>query len=107
MLDDPGNLVPDALKALLKKTGSEILKGNFTNALKFAAPARFHIEYTHLQLNAYGTCLCATHLLNAARAQTPLERLKWVIGYYVGGQHRAAALTGARIPFNPILGETL
>lgn len=106
-LEDEGNLVPDALKALLKKTGKQILKGNFTDAFKFAAPAKFHIGYTHLQLNAYGTCLCATHLLNAAQAETPLERLKWVIGYYVGGQHRSAALVGARIPFNPILGETL
>ena len=84
-LRDPGNLVPDAFKALLKKTGREIMKGNFADAFKFAAPAKFHCEYTHLQLNAYGTCLCATHLLNAADAQTPLERLKWVIGYYIGG----------------------
>ena len=45
--------------------------------------------------------------MNAAKAQTALERLKWVIGFYVGGQHRSAALVGARIPFNPILGETL
>ena len=84
-LQDPGNLVPDALKALLKKAGKELLKGNFTDAFKFAAPAKFHVPKTHLELNAYGTCLCATHLLNAARAETPLERLKWVIGYYVGG----------------------
>ena len=85
-----------------------MLRGNFSDAFKFAAPARFHIDYTHLQLNAYGTCLCATHLMNAAKSQgDPLERLKWVIGYYVGGQHRGAALVGARIPFNPILGETL
>ena len=30
-----------------------------------------------------------------------------MLGYYVGGQHRSVALVGARIPFNPILGETL
>ena len=30
-----------------------------------------------------------------------------MIGYYVGGQHRSVAFVGARIPFNPILGETL
>ena len=45
--------------------------------------------------------------MNAAKAADPLERLKWVIGYYVGGQHRSVAFVGARIPFNPILGETL
>lgn len=67
-MEDPGNLVPDALKALLKKAGKEFFKGKFSDAFKFAAPAKFHVSKTHLQLNAYGTCLCATHLMNASRA---------------------------------------
>ena len=75
--------------------------------MKLSAPAKFHIPYSYLQLNAYGTCLCGSHLMNAAKATDPLERLKWICGYYVGGQHRSAALVGARIPFNPIIGETL
>ena len=84
-----------------------MVRGQFSDLMKLTAPARFHIQYSYLQLNAYGTGLCGTHLVNAARTNDPLERLKWVCGYYVGGQHRSAALVGARIPFNPIIGETL
>lgn len=47
-LCDSGNLVPDALKVLLKKSGKEFIKGNFADAFKFASPARFHSGYTHL-----------------------------------------------------------
>lgn len=106
-LADEGNLIPDLVKESFKKVGKNIVRGQFSDLMKMTAPARFHVHYSILQLNAYGTCLCGTHLLNAANATDPLERLKWVLGYYVGGQHRSAALVGARIPFNPILGETL
>ena len=105
-LVDEGNLIPDLVKAQVKRVGKEIGKGQFADLTKLPAPAKFHIPYSSLQLNAYGQVL-TSHLLNAATATDPLERLKWVIGYYVGGQHRSVAFVGARIPFNPILGETL
>ena len=106
-LNDEGNLIPDLVKEQVKRVGKEIAKGSFPDLMKLTAPARFHIPYSGLQLDAYGQILCGTHLMNAAKATDPLERLKWICGYYVGGQHRSVAMVGARIPFNPVLGETL
>jgi len=84
-LTDDGNLVPDAFKEVVKKIGSKIVAGQLKDLLKVSAPAKFHYNATHLQLNAHGTCLCATHLTNAANTEDPLERMKWVLGYYIGG----------------------
>ena len=64
--------------------GKELGKGSGAEFMK-VAPAKFCVPYTNLQLNAYGTALCSTHLMNAALTEDPLERLKWVCGYYVGG----------------------
>ena len=91
----------------MKRIGQKFIRGQFQDMLKVAAPARFHSPNTYLELNAWGVCLCATHLAKAAAAESPLERLKWVCGFYIGGQHRSPTKVGARIPFNPILGETL
>lgn len=51
--------------------------------------------------------LCGTHLKNAANEDDPLKRMKWIIGFYMGSLNRAPTMVTARIPINPILGETL
>ena len=61
-LADEGNLIPDLVKETVKKVGKNIIRGQFSDLMKVTAPARFHIHYSILQLNAYGACLCGTHL---------------------------------------------
>jgi len=69
--------------------------------------AEVHAPFSYLSTASNDLALCGTHLRAAALASDPVERMKWICAYYVGGQNRAPSLLTGRAPFNPILGETM
>ena len=107
LMTDEGNIIPDALKDIIKQVGGKIVKGQLSDLMRITSPAKIHSTDSNLELNLHDIALCGTHLYNAAMATDPIERMKWVTSFYIGGQHRAFHITGARIPLNPIIGESL
>lgn len=75
--------------------------------LKTPSPARIHTHQSLLQLTAFDFGYFGTHLLRAAQTTDPVDRLKWVAAFLMGGQIKSSSWIGCRIPLNPILGETL
>ena len=91
----------------MKQIGGKFITGQFKELFRITTPAETHAPYSYLQTAANDTALCGTHLRNAAAESDPLKRMKWICAFYMGGLSRAPTLVTARIPINPILGETL
>jgi len=47
------------------------------------------------------------YLMKAANESDSVERMKWIIAYYVAGHYINPTIMQSKVPLNPILGETL
>jgi hypothetical protein len=90
------------LADLIRSLGRNLLEGRpITN---ISLPVRIFEPRSFLQRILDPWCYAPLYLTKAARCQDdPVERLKWVLTFFISGQHRGQAL---KKPFNPILGET-
>jgi len=99
--DGLGAIVGD----LVKQVGNKILEGNVVDMMKISRPARLTAPLTHL------TCLGSDFrytelMIKAASEKDPIERMKLVSTFLLGGIHLNLLDCKAKAPLNPILGET-
>ena len=107
IMKDEGGTFKKAVKKLIGGFAESALKGEFSDIFKLSTPAEMHSPYSYIQTAANDVAMCGMQLRNAAREKDPLMRLKWLCGFYIGSLHRGQTLCNARVPFNPILGETV
>lgn len=81
---------------------SKLQEGSI-NLIKVSLPVRICEPRSYLQRIADGWCFMEEYLTKAAEATDPVERLKYVITFAIGGLHNTVK---QKKPFNPILGET-
>eukprot|EP00184_Porphyridium_aerugineum_P000188 CAMPEP_0184693448 /NCGR_PEP_ID=MMETSP0313-20130426/1669_1 /TAXON_ID=2792 /ORGANISM="Porphyridium aerugineum, Strain SAG 1380-2" /LENGTH=440 /DNA_ID=CAMNT_0027151531 /DNA_START=135 /DNA_END=1457 /DNA_ORIENTATION=- len=88
---------------VVKQIGMNVLRGK--DLLNVTFPINIAEPKSALQKFA-SSCVYAPYLLQKAAQmkENPVERLKYVIAFYVSGFH---ATSGIRKPLNPLLGETL
>lgn len=91
-----------AIVEVIKSLGKNLLAGNL-DLLKVSLPVRMFEPRSYLQKLA-DPWVYPRFLRLAAEAADPVERLKWVVTYFIAGFHRAFERWAK--PFNPILGET-
>lgn len=82
------------------------MAGEFYDLFKIPAPACIHHPTTHLMLCTLDISFPDHFIKKAAEESDPAKRIMQVAAGYIGSLHVAPALFGARIPINPILGET-
>lgn len=87
---------------VMKGIGKNLLSGNF-DILKLSLPVALFEPRSYLE-KLTDPWVYPHFLDNAAAAADPIERLKWVTTWIIGGFH--IALSRFEKPFNPILGET-
>jgi len=85
--------------------GVKIKEEGVFDLLRISRPAVISYHKTYLE------CLCGdfinTKYLNrAAASKDPLERMKWVVAFFLSGIHTNPAVMQNNGPLNPILGET-
>lgn len=91
--------------SILKTMGVKIKEEGVFDVLRISRPAIISSPKTYLE------CLCGdfinTMFLNrAAEAANPLERMKWVVAFFLSGIHTNPATMQNNGPLNPVLGET-
>lgn len=88
-------------KEIMMQVGAQLLTGKL--AVRISLPVRIFEPRTLLERVADGWNYAPTLLKKAALSKDPLERMKFVIAFVVGGFHFCVVQFK---PFNPILGET-
>jgi len=76
-----------AFKEGVAKIAKKIVKGQFEDVLKTAAPAYVHFPRTYLEGAALDLSYSSKYLTRAAETEDPMERLKLIVCMYVGGHH--------------------
>lgn len=90
------------VKEIMLQVGAQLLSGKL--AVRISLPIRIFESRTLLERVADGWNYAPTLLTKASRPGTdPVERLKLLMAFVVGGLHFCA---GQHKPFNPIVGET-
>ena len=105
MADDDG-VILDAVKAILSKVGSSLIKGQIHDISRTPAPAYLHHYFSQLIIVKNNLSYCRQHLKAAANIDDPVERMKHIVTYYVAAHFINPTLIQCRIPLNPIIGET-
>jgi len=105
--DDPDSTV--SVRAvglnLIKSFGSKLKEGKVFDLLKVSRPAI--VSYPRTYLECVANDLVYTNLLDqAAAAEDPVKRMKYLVAFFVAGLHRNACEMGNNGPLNPVLGET-
>lgn len=88
-------------KEVMMQVGAQLLTGKLE--VRISLPIRIFEPRTLLERVVDGWNYAPTLLKKAALSSDPLERMKHVIAFVVGGLHFCV---GQLKPFNPILGET-
>ncbi|KAL4423109.1 hypothetical protein ABPG77_004792 [Micractinium sp. CCAP 211/92] len=91
-----------AIVEVIKSLGRNLITGNL-DLLKVSLPVRMFEPRSYLQKLA-DPWVYPRYLRLAAETADPVERLKWVVTFFIAGFHRAFERWAK--PFNPILGET-
>jgi hypothetical protein len=105
--DDPNSTVSvrSVILNLIKSFGSKLKEGKVFDLLKVSRPACISYPRTYLECVAHD--LIYTNLLDkAASCQDPVQRMKYLVAFFVAGLHRNACEMGNNGPLNPVLGET-
>ncbi|TMW55893.1 hypothetical protein Poli38472_008541 [Pythium oligandrum] len=89
------------IKEIMMQVGAQLLSGKL--AVRISLPIRIFEPRTLLERVADGWNYAPTLLKKAALNSDPLERMRYVMAFVVGGFHFCI---GQLKPFNPILGET-
>eukprot|EP00757_Euglenozoa_sp_SAG-D1_P022588 gene22588-1346_t len=102
------NLSSEALKAersaalgFMKKLGGAVLDGK--DLVSVSLPVIFFEPRSFLERLSDNWKLAPIYMKKAVQAESPVERLKYVVTFVIAGLHFNVA---AKKPFNPILGET-
>lgn len=90
------------VKYVMNQLGSQLLSGKLAN-VSLSLPISIFEPRTMLDRVAQGWSYAPTLLRRASIAECPMERMKCIIGFVIGGLHFCI---GPLKPFNPILGET-
>ena len=53
--------------------------------IKMSSAAKMHGPFSYLATASNDMALCGTHLAKARSCEDPVERLKWICAFYVGG----------------------
>jgi len=86
---------------LLKQVASNVTQSK--NIINISLPVRLFEPRSYLERITDSWCLAPILLTRAAKEKDPLERLRLVIAFALGGLHNTCKQAK---PFNPILGET-
>lgn len=105
-LHDGKGEVVQAIKEIASKIGAAAVKGQMLDMMKIPAPAFVHYKGTQLTL-IQNDFLRLDILKNASEATDPVERMKWIITFFVASNYIQSTLASCKVPLNPILGETL
>lgn len=73
---------------------------------KIPTPAYVHYKGTHLTF-VQNDCLRLDFMKKAAEATDPVERMKWIVVFFISGNFISSTLANCKVPLNPILGETM
>lgn len=95
-----------AIKEVAGKIGGAAAKGQMLDMLKIPTPAFIHYKGTHLTL-IQNDFIRLDILKHAADATDPIERMKWVITFFIASNYIQSTIANCKVPLNPILGETL
>ena len=80
---DMDGVVPAAIKEIIKKVASQLIKGKFADVTRTPSPAYIHHPYTTLGICKNDLSNAAKTIKKAAKTSEPLERMKGVVTYYV------------------------
>jgi len=95
----------DVLLNLIKSVGGKLKEGKILDLLKISRPAIISYPRTYLECIA-GDFVYTEFLNKAAEATDPIERLKYIVAFYIAGLHVNPTEMGSNGPLNPIIGET-
>ena len=102
---DEDGIVPGTVKNIIKKISGKLAKGEFYDISKTPAPSFLHHNYSHLAVMK-NDCTYLHFLKKAADTDDVLQRMKYIIAFYISSHFINPTLIQCRIPLNPILGET-
>lgn len=88
-------------KDVIKSMGSNLMQGK--SLIAISMPVKIFEPRSFLQRMTDFWGLLPEYLGRAARLKDPVERMKLVVAFMIGGLHRGVK---QRKPFNPVLGET-
>ena len=102
---DDESIIPKAVKEMIGKVASNLIKGKFYDITQTAAPAYLHHYCSQHILTVNDNCSIQS-IYDAFDEKDPLKRITHIIKYCLSGNWINATLLGCRAPLNPILGET-
>jgi hypothetical protein len=97
--------VRDVFLGIMKSVGSKLKDGKLLDLLKISRPAIISYPRTYLECIAIDF-IHTKFLDKAAAAQDPVQRLKYVVAFFMAAFHRNPIEMLTTGPLNPILGET-
>jgi hypothetical protein len=103
--DSDGSMA-SAIKEVSKKIAANAVRGKLADMVSVPAPAYIHHYTSHHNLQQNDVTQCR-FLSDAYKQSDPIERLKYIVAFYISGQYISSSVTKAKVPLNPILGETL
>lgn len=95
-----------AITEIVGKVSGAALKGQVVDMFKIPAPAFVHYKGSHLTL-CQNDFIRLDYMKKATEATDPIERMKWVMTFFISGNFIGSTLINCKVPLNPILGETL
>ena len=105
-IPDHEKIIPRAVKEVLKKVSSQLMKGKLADVSKNPSPS-FIIHPTTNQISLKNDLsFCQTTLKRAAKCTDPLGRMKLIATWYVSMWWMNPSIIQQRVPINPIIGET-
>lgn len=81
-------------------------KGQVADMFKIPTPAFVHYKGSHLTF-IQNDLIRLDFMKKASEATDPVERMKWIVVFFVSGNFISSTLANCKVPLNPILGETL
>lgn len=98
-MNDETNMITNVLKDILKKIGSNLVTGQFSNVLKIGTPAYTHSNKTYMDI-----IKCEFELIEETLClmqendmlEDPLELVKYLTAAKIGGFHVGVISAGLR-----------
>jgi len=82
-LKDDDNVVPDAIRDIAAKVAKQISKGQLADVSKTPAPSFVHHYFSHHAMLKNDLTFCRKYLKPAAAEPNPVERIKYVVAFYM------------------------
>lgn len=104
-LTEQAGKVQEVVVSLVKNMGAKVKEGGMTDLLKLSRPAIISYHKTYLECVS-GDFFNTQFLNKAAETTDPIDRMKWVITFFISGIHRNPFTFQNNGPLNPVVGET-